>query len=167
MAGEGAILVGDLCNHFNLHTSAHRDLRHPKRAAGMGSAFPKDLADERAGPVGDDVLLGEVGGGVHQRHQFDDAGDAVQIAHSRVQGAHQVNGDRPRGGRALFGLHVFPELPDPGLAVFLGDMAADENQFSGLYKRHISRRRGGDRGQGDVQAGEGVIDIHGLNAVGW
>ena len=63
---RGAILVGHFRNHLNLHAGTHGDLRHAKRAAGVGSAFTKDLADQRTGAVGDDVLLGEVGGGVDQ-----------------------------------------------------------------------------------------------------
>ena len=126
----------------------------------MGATRAKDLADQLAGAIGYQMLLGKAAGGVDQRHQFDDAGDAVEIAHRRMQSAQQINGNGARRLLALGRLHGGAKLADPGCAVFFGDMAADKDQITGLHKGHVGRCRHGHRGQGDAQFAEFVVNIH-------
>ena len=121
----------------------------------------EDFTKELARAVGHQVLLGEIAGGVHQRHDLDNAFDLVQVAHRSVQGTHQVDRDRTRCRFALLGGGVFAQLADPGLAVFFGDVAAQEHELAGLHKGHVGRCRNGNRWQGDLECGEFVVNAHG------
>ena len=117
----------------------------------MGSLAAKNLADELARAVGNQVLFGEFASGIDQRHQLDDARDAVEVAHSGVQCAQQVNRHRSGSGLALAGVHGSAQLADPNLAIFFGDVAAQKDHPAGLHKGHIGGGRRGHGGQADVQ----------------
>ena len=64
---ENQTVLRHFRNQFNFDARTQRDLRHAKGAAGMRSRLSaKHLADELAGTVGHQMLLGEIAGGVHQ-----------------------------------------------------------------------------------------------------
>ena len=150
----------DLRNHLDLHTRPHRNLRHTEGAAGVGALVAEYLTNQLAGAVGHQMLLGESGRGVDQAHQLDDARDFLQVAHRRLQGAQQVDGNGAGGLLAFGGGHVLAQLADPGLAVFFGDVAADEDEVAGAHEGNVGRRGRGDRGEGDVQFFELGLDGH-------
>ena len=55
--------TGDFNNHFNLNTSTHGQLRDAKGASGVcAHDRAKHLAQQLAGTVGDQMLVGKVGG---------------------------------------------------------------------------------------------------------
>jgi hypothetical protein len=152
-------------NQFNLHASTHRDLRHAKGAARMRPAFPEDFAQKLARTVGHEVLLREIRGGIDERHDLDDPPYAIEIAHSRLQRAHQVDGDGPRSGLALVRPHGLAQLADPGLALPLGDVAAQEDQLADLYIGYIGCGRYGHGGQVDAKLLHSFMDVHGVSLV--
>ena len=117
----------------------------------MGPLGAKNLADELARAVGNQVLFSEFAGGVNQRHQLDDARDAVEVAYSGVQRAQQINRHRAGSSLTLAGVHGSAQLADPNLAIFFGDVTAQKDQPAGLHKGHIGGGRRGHGGQADVQ----------------
>ena len=149
---------GHLGNQLDLDAGAHRDLRHAEGAAGMGAALAEHLAQQLGAAVGHQVLFGVVAGAVDQAHHLDDAGDGVEVAHGRVQGAQQVDGDGAGGELAGGGVGVAAELADPGLAVAFGDVARQEHQLAAANEGHIGRCRDGDRRQADAQLTEAVVN---------
>ena len=127
----------------------------------MLAGFAEDFAQQFAAAVGDQMLLGVAGAGVDQAHDLDDALDAIQIAAAgMLQRAHQIHGHGAGCLLAFFGRHVLAQLADPGLAVLLGDMAAEEHQIAGLHIGQVGGCRHGHFGQGDVQGFEFFIDAH-------
>src|SRR6185369_14090566 len=104
-------------DQLDLDTRSRRDLSDAERAAGVRAPVAEYLAQQLAGAIGHQVLLGEIGRRVDQAHHLDDALDLAQVAHGSLQRAHEVDRDRAGGGLALFGVHVLAELADPGLAV--------------------------------------------------
>ena len=116
--------------------------------------------EQFARTIGHQMLLGEVGCRVDQRHQLDNPGDLVQVAHRRVQRAQQINGDGPRGILALCCSDVFTQLTHPYFSIAFGDVAAQEHQLTGLHKRYVGGGGDGNRGQGDVKFLQLGINIH-------
>ena len=97
------LFSGDFGDQFDFHAGTQRDLRHAEGAAGVRALVAKHLAQQFAGAVGHQMMFGEVGAGVDQRHELDDALDAMEITHRGLQRAHQVDGDGTRGGLAFLG----------------------------------------------------------------
>jgi len=120
----------------------------------------EELDQQFGSAVGDEVLLGETWGAVYEDHEFDDSGDVVEVADRGVQGAEQVDGGGARGLFALGGGQLRAELADPGLAIALGDVAAEKKELSGLDERHEGGYGRGGWGQRDLQLLELVVDGH-------
>jgi hypothetical protein len=55
------------------------------------------------------------------------------------------------------------ERADQGLAVLLGDMAAQKHQVAGPHERQVGRDGRRNGGQGDVQCFQLVIGAHGVS----
>ena len=71
---ESLGVSADLGDQFNFNACAHGQLRYAKGAAGVGANLgAKNLPQQLATAVGDQVMLCEVGAGIDQTHDFDDA----------------------------------------------------------------------------------------------
>ena len=132
----------------------------------MDAFLTKDLTQEFAAAIGHQMLLGEGGAGVNQTHDFDNACDFVQITHSGVQSAQQVNGHCACGCFAFFGLQGETQLAGPNSTCIFGDMTTQKNQVARSHKGHIGRRRCGNGWQGDVKLFDAFVDGYGFALLG-
>src|SRR5262249_17707616 len=153
-------LGGDFGRELDLYTRSEGDLRDSERAASVRAALAEDLDEELGRPVGNDVLLLEIGCAVHEHEELHDARDGVEIARRRVQRRDEVDGDRPRGQLALLNIDTGAELTDPRLAIPLCNVPRQEDQSVAADEGH---ERGDGRRYGGKIDGEGLealIDRH-------
>ena len=125
----------------SISTQAPMGICATPKGCARAHRLAKHLAQQFAGAIGHQVLLGEITGGVHQAHHLDDALDAVQVPACQAQQPCSVPIRsmvlwRVRG-LAFFGCDVLAKLRSPGLPSLAGDMAAQEDTSAGLHIGHI------------------------------
>src|SRR5712691_13315990 len=153
---------GHFGDQLDLDAGAERYLRHTERAAGVGSAVAEDLDQQLRGPVGDQMLLGEGRRAVDQHHELDDPRDSVEVADGGVQGAHELDGDRPRRRLPLAGRQPGAELPDPRLAFLPGDVPRHVDEAPRAHEGDVDGPGPSQLGERDAEGLQLLVGGHSI-----
>jgi hypothetical protein len=128
-----------LCREFrdklNFDAGAEWDLRDAEGASCMLAEVSEDFTEKFGGAIGDEMLLREGRGAIHQHHQFHDSRDLAEITGSRVEHAKQLDGDISGGLLSLRGGEICAEFSSPWPPFFLRNMPGDEDQITCTHER--------------------------------
>jgi hypothetical protein len=125
----------------------------------------EDFGEQFGGAVGDEMLLVERRGAVHQHEQLDDAPDRIEVAGRCFKSSQQIDGDPARGLFAVRRGEIRAELPGPGLAILLRDMTGDEDQIPAAQERHKGCDRGRNARERDGQGLELLVNGHAFSSL--